>query len=114
MMDDVFDEPFEEGLGGEDEQTEPKVSVAGNSKQNQGGGRMKVRRKRNISGMLERLERLQRALKESRKMYLAEQGMVVLRWYQEYKEGKVGVRELEERLKEVADLYGKSLDEPLE
>jgi hypothetical protein len=47
-------------------------------------------------------------------MYLAEQGRAVLRWYQEYKQGGAGVKELEERLREVAEMFGKSLEEPVE
>ena len=79
-----------------------------------GGAGMKARRKRNIEGMLERLKRLQKAVKESERMYYVEQGRAVLSWYQGYKQGKAGVRELEERLKEVAEMFGKSLDEPIE
>jgi len=79
-----------------------------------GAGMMKARRKRNIEGMLERLKRLQRAVKESEKMYYVEQGRAVLSWYQEYKQGRFGVSELLERLKEVAEAFGKSLDEPVE
>jgi hypothetical protein len=86
-----------------------------NSNQNQkGGAGMKTRRKRNIEGMLERLKRLQKALKESQKMYYAEQGRAVLQWYQEYKQNKAGVADLESRLREVAELFGKSLNEPIE
>lgn len=86
-----------------------------NQTTNQGGGAgMKARRKRNIEGMLERLKRLQKALKESQKLYYVEQGRAVLSWYQEYKQNRAGVRELEERLKEVAEAFGKSLDEPVE
>jgi lysyl-tRNA synthetase class I len=64
--------------------------------------------------MIEKLRRLQRALKESQKMYLAEQGKVVLRWYQDYKQNKATVRELEEQLKETAELFGKDLNEVIE
>jgi imidazolonepropionase-like amidohydrolase len=87
-----------------------------NQKQNQrGGAGMKAtRRKRNIEGMLERLKRLQKAIKESQKMYYVEQGRAVLSWYQEYKQNRAGVRELEEQLKAVAEMFGKSLDEPVE
>jgi hypothetical protein len=89
---------------------------AGDQKQKQrGGAGMKAtRRKRNIEGMLERLKRLQRAIKESQKMYYVEQGRAVLKWYQEYKQDKATVVDLEEKLKEVAEMFGKSLDEPVE
>jgi 5-bromo-4-chloroindolyl phosphate hydrolysis protein len=96
------------------EQVEEDLVEAENLKQNQGGGRMKARKRRNIEGMLEKLKRLQKAIKESQKLYYVEQGRAVLQWYQLYKENKAGARELEERLKEVAELFGKSLDEPLE
>jgi len=74
----------------------------------------RMRRKRNIEGMIEKLKRLQRALKESQKMYFAEQGKVVLRWYQDYKQNKATVRELENALKKVAELFGKDLNEVIE
>jgi len=76
--------------------------------------KLQKKRKRNIEGMIEKLKRLQRALKESQKMYLAEQGKVVLKWYQDYKQNKATVRELEEQLKETAELFGKDLNEVIE
>jgi hypothetical protein len=85
-----------------------------NPKNQRGGAGMKARRKRNIEGMLERLKRLQKALKESQKMYYVEQGRAVLKWYQDYKQNGAGLKELEEELKAVADAFGKSLDEPIE
>jgi hypothetical protein len=107
-----------EGLELEQEDVSKEVSEEKfeNQKQNQGGGAgMKAaRRKRNIEGMLERLKRLQKAIKESEKLYYVEQGRAVLKWYQEYKQNRAGVRELEESLKEVAEAFGKSLDEPVE
>ena len=85
------------------------------SKPEKGGVKMlKQRRKRNIEGMLERLKRLQRAVKESQKMYFVELGKAVLIWYQEYKQGRADVVDLEERLKETAELFGKNLNEPIE
>jgi imidazolonepropionase-like amidohydrolase len=88
---------------------------ASKAKNQRGGAGMKAaRRKRNIEGMLERLKRLQRAIKESQKLYYVEQGRAVLKWYQEYKQNRAGVRELEEQLKAVAEMFGKSLDEPVE
>jgi hypothetical protein len=91
---------------------ETALEETGNPK---GGVKMaKPRRKRNIEGMLERLKRLQRALKESQKMYYVELGKATLIWYQEYKQGGADVADLEERLKEVADMFGKNLNEPIE
>jgi hypothetical protein len=104
---------FEE-LEEQDVSKEYTSSQATNQNTNQGGAGMKVRRKRNIEGMLERLKRLQKAVKESEKRYYVEQGRAVLVWYQKYKQGKVGVGELEQKLKEVAEAFGKSLDEPIE
>jgi hypothetical protein len=83
--------------------------------QKRGGVRMfRQRRKRNIEKMLERLKRLQRSIKESQKMYYIELGKAALIWYQEYKQGGVGIEDLEKRLREVADMFGKDLNEPVE
>jgi uncharacterized protein YukE len=106
-------EKFEQELEQENE------ANALNNLEKNGGGGMKIeklqkKRKRNIEGMIEKLKRLQRALKESQKMYLVEQGKVVLRWYQDYKQNKATVRELEDALKEVAELFGKDLNEVIE
>jgi hypothetical protein len=91
------------------------VDEVAKPKKQKGGVGMKVaRRKRNIEGMLERLKRLQKAIKESQKMYYAELGRTVLLWYQDYRQNKATVRELEEQLKAVAEMFGKSLDEAVE
>ena len=103
----------------EEEATNQAGDYAGDeatkNKNQKGGAGMRVRRKRNIEGMLERLKRLQKALKESQRMYFIELGKTVLRWYQEgYKQGRAGAKELEEELRAVAETFGKSLDEPVE
>jgi hypothetical protein len=92
---------------------EAALEETGVNNQKKGGVRM-ARRKRNIEGMMERLKRLQRALKESQKMYYVELGKATLIWYQEYKQGRADIADLEERLKEVADMFGKNLNEPIE
>jgi len=102
----------------EEEATNQAGDYAGDeatkNKNQKGGAGMRVRRKRNIEGMLERLKRLQRALKESQKLYYVEQGRAVLKWYQEYKQNRATVVDLERQLREVAEAFGKSLDEPVE
>jgi hypothetical protein len=102
----------------EDLEQENEANALNNLEKADEGGvkveKLQKKRKRNIEGMIEKLKRLQRALKESQKMYLAEQGKVVLRWYQDYKQNKVGVNELEEQLKETAELFGKDLNEVIE
>jgi uncharacterized protein with ParB-like and HNH nuclease domain len=103
----------------EEEATNQAADQAGdkvvNQKTKKGGAGMKAaRRKRNIEGMLERLKRLQKALKESEKLYYVELGKAVLGWYQDYRQNKATVRELEEELKAVAEMFGKSLEEPIE
>jgi flavoprotein len=96
------------------EQVEEAIEAETSKQKQERGAGMRARRRRNIEGMVEKLKRLQRAIKESQRLYLAEQGRAVLQWYQLYKEGKAGAKELEERLREVAEEFGKSLDEPLE